>query len=205
MSLPTTGGGAKAARRGHLPGTRRKRRPAAGNRASLQSQRRVAAREEGRLVRVADHRTRRPVAKRRCAPRTAATALQTHPRRRIPGHQYRAAGAAAPAFSGTAKYCGCRRQRSSHLPISRRVLRKLQTFSGAVCRLEDRAGFHAISRGADGKLPLDAEYSARGHPGDRAKRSERRLSEENAVANAGGGRTDSHRRAVLPEDEKLAG
>ena len=153
------------------------------------------SREEIFLVWIADYLDGRAAAKRCRTSRALPAAVPTYSGGRVSGHQHRATRAAAPAFAGAAKYrCGGR-QRSGHLPVSRRFVRELQTFSGTLCGLEDRAGFDAVSRDADGKLPFHAEYSARGDAGDRTKRSQLRLPEQGAVADAPGRRTHSHRGA----------
>ena len=58
--------------------------------------------------------------------------------------------------------------------------------------------FNPVSRHADGKLPLHAEYFARGDSRDRAKRSRRRFSEESPFADGPRRRTHSRRRIGRP-------
>ena len=93
--------------------------------------------------------------------------ISIHSCGRISGHQYRATALVRAARQRKEKYLRRGRQRSGHLPLPRRVVRQLQTFPGAFCRMERRRRFHAFSRHPHGKLSLHAEHFARGKPGHR--------------------------------------
>ena len=73
-------------------------------------------------------------AQRSSAARSAARAISLHSGGRISGHQHRAARIAVAACRRPPQHHGRRRPQSGHLPVPRRLLRKLHDVSEALLR-----------------------------------------------------------------------
>ncbi len=157
---------------------------AAGNRTRLPGQRRDPARETCGSAERTNQRNGRAAEERYHPAKAASGAIQTHPGGRISGYQHCPTGIAAAPHRQYAQHCGRRRQRSSDLPLSWRVLWQLQTFPNELCRMERRTGLSAVSRFTDGELSFDSEYLACSYAGDRPERGQPRIPEEESCSPA---------------------